>query len=147
MRLYILRPLCCKTFCTSSCICCTPTLRLKITATDPAFRWCRSLVLVLLFSLRKCGGKMAFFGAVNSSELSSHENYYLNWKGVDKNLRCSDMLGPLAFRWLNRKICLAPKYLCTVGLCSKMWVQLVFWESVSFHREMFCRVNFGKLDI
>ena len=50
------------------CICWTPTLRLKMTATDPAFRWCRLLVVVLWFSQRKCGvcpkkvGKMAFFG-------------------------------------------------------------------------------------
>jgi hypothetical protein len=47
-------------------ICWTPTLRLKMTATDPGFRWCKLLVLVLWFSQRKCGvcpkkvGKMAF---------------------------------------------------------------------------------------
>ena len=37
------------------CICRTPILRLKMTATDPAFRWCRLLLLVLWFSQRKCG--------------------------------------------------------------------------------------------
>ena len=65
---YILVPPRCKKYCTTFCICWTPTLRLKMTATDPAFCWCRLLVLVLSFSQRKCGvcpkkvGKMAFIG-------------------------------------------------------------------------------------
>ena len=104
---YILLPPRCKNYCTTSCICWTPTLRLKMTTTDPAFRWCRLLVLVVGFSQRKCGvcpkkvGKTAFLGAVNSSELSSHESYSLNWKGIDQKLGCSEMLGPMAFRWLS----------------------------------------------
>ena len=65
---YILLPPRCKNYCTTFCICLTPTHRLKVTTTDLAFQWCRLLVLVLWFSPRKCGvcpekvGKMAFFG-------------------------------------------------------------------------------------
>ena len=47
---YILLTQRCKNYCTTFCICWTPTLRLKMTATDPVFRWCRLLVLVLWFS-------------------------------------------------------------------------------------------------
>ena len=45
--------------------------------------------------------KWPFLGAVNSSRLSSHAYYSQNYKGIDQKLRCSDMLGPLAFRWLG----------------------------------------------
>ena len=41
--------------------------------------------------------KWPFLGAVNSSGLTSHKNYSLNWNGIDQNLRCPEMLGPLAF--------------------------------------------------
>jgi len=67
-RVYILLPPRWQNYFTTFCICWTPTLRLKMTATDPAFRWCRLLVLVLWFSQRKCCvcpkkvGEMAFFG-------------------------------------------------------------------------------------
>ena len=67
-RVYILLPPRCKKYCTTFCICWTPTLRLKMTATDQAFRWCRLSVLFFSFSHRKCGvcpkkvGKMAFIG-------------------------------------------------------------------------------------
>ena len=67
---YILLPPHCKNYCTTFCICWTPTLQLKITATGPDLRWCRLLVLDLLFSQRKFGicpekvGKMAFFGCI-----------------------------------------------------------------------------------
>ena len=47
---YILLPPCCKKFCTNFCICCTPTLLLKMNAKDPAYRWCRLLVLFFWFS-------------------------------------------------------------------------------------------------
>ena len=50
---YILLLLHCKNYCTTLSICWTPTLRLKTTATNPAFRCCRLLVLVLWFSTRK----------------------------------------------------------------------------------------------
>ena len=65
---YVLMPPRLKNYCTTFCICWTPTHRLEMTATDPAFRWCRLLVLVLLLSQRKCGvcpkkvDEMAFFG-------------------------------------------------------------------------------------
>ena len=52
---YILLPPRCKNYCTTFCLCWTPTLRLKMTAMDPSFRWCRLLVLVLWFSQRNCG--------------------------------------------------------------------------------------------
>ena len=63
-------------------------------------------------------------------------------------LSCSEMLGMLAFRWLNLKICLAKKIVhggtllknaSAVGFLEKP----SFWESVSFHHEMFCVTNFG----
>ena len=50
---YILLPSHWKNYCSPFCICCTPTLRLKTTARDPDVQWCRLLVLVLWFSLRK----------------------------------------------------------------------------------------------
>ena len=65
---YILLPRSWQNYCTTFCICWTPSLRLKMTATVPALRWWRLLVLGLWFSLWKYGvcpkkvGKMAFFG-------------------------------------------------------------------------------------
>ena len=52
---YILLPPRWQNYCTSFCLCWTPTLRLKMTVTDPAFRWCRLLVLVFSCSPSKCG--------------------------------------------------------------------------------------------
>ena len=63
-------------------------------------------------------------------------------------LRCSEMHGPLAFRWLSlKKLCTKIivyggtllKSVSAVGLSEKSF----FLESVSFHREMFCVTNFG----
>ena len=65
------------------------------------------IISPLFVYVGKCGvcpekvGKMAFFSAVNSSGLSSHAYYSLNWKGIEQKLGCSEMLGPLAFRWLD----------------------------------------------
>ena len=44
-----------KKYYTTFCKCWNPTLRLKMTATDPAFQWWRLYVLVLWLSQRKCG--------------------------------------------------------------------------------------------
>ena len=46
---------------------------------------------------------MAFVGAVISSGLSSCENYYFNWKGIDQKVMGSEKLGLVAFKWLNEE--------------------------------------------
>ena len=134
--------------------CWTRTLRLKMTATDPAFQRCRLLDLGFCFPLIKCGvcpkqvGKMAFLGAVKSSRQSSHAYYSKNLKGIDQKLRCSDILGQCAFRWVSWKNSVATKKWCCAGLCSKVVSAVgfsektIFLESVSFHHEMFDVTSF-----
>ena len=136
-------------------MCWTPTLRLKMTATDQAFHWCWLFGLVFWFLPTKCGvcpekvGKMAFFGCSEFQWTKFHENYSFNWKEINPNFRCSEMLWLLAFRWLNWKSVLHhnnrawwdfPQSVSAVGFLQK---KPNFWESVSFHCEMFCLTNFG----
>ena len=74
-------------------------------------------------------------GAVNSSGLGSHVNHSLI-----KSKFCSQMLRPLAFRWLNWKVfhqnnCAWWDFVKN-SKCSQIFRRKKSsWESISFHRE------------
>ena len=151
---YILVPPRCKKYCTTFCICWTPTLRLKMTATDKAFRWCRLSVLFSSFSQRKWGvcpkkvGKMAFIGCsefqwtkfawkllIELKRYQSKVKVFWNAWAVGfqmvklKNLSCTKII--VHGRTLLKSV-------SAVGFTEKP----SFLESVSFHGEMFCVTNF-----
>ena len=63
--------------------------------------WCCDFLRETVEFVLKKEVKWSFFGALKSSALSSHKYYSFNWKGIDTKFRCSEMLGPLAFRCLN----------------------------------------------
>ena len=65
------------------------------------------------------GVQCRFLGAVKSSRQSSQAYYSKNLKGIDQKLRCSDIPGPCALRWVSLKKVFKKKWYL-VGLCSKL---------------------------
>ena len=136
------------------CICWTPTLRLKMTATDPAFRWCWLLVLVLWFSQRKCGvcpkkvGKVTFSGCSEFHWTKLPWRLLLDLKRYLSKVRVFWNAWAIGFQMVKFKNLSCTTIIMHGGTLLKS-VSAVgfseipsFWESVSFQREMFCGNHF-----
>ena len=86
-------------------------------------------------------GKMAFIGCIEFQWTKFAWKLLIELKRYRSKVKVFWHAWAVDFQMVKLKICLAPKYLCMVGLCSKVSVQLdlrkSFLESVSFHGEMF----------
>ena len=125
-----------------------------MTTTDPAFRWCRLLVLVLWFSQRKCGvcptkkvGKMAFFGCSEFQWTKFTWKLLLELKRYRSKVRVFWNAWAIGFQVVKLKNLSCTKIIVHGGTLLKsvnavgFFEKTSFWESVSFCREMFCVIN------
>jgi len=144
----------CKKYCTTFCICWTPTLRLKMTATDKAFRWCRLSVLFFSFSQRKWGvcpkkvGKMAFFGCSEFQWTKFAWKLLIELKRYQSKVKVFWNAWAVGFQMVKlknlscTKIIVHGRTLLKSVSAVEFTEKLSFLESVSFHGEMFCVTNF-----
>ena len=124
-----------------------------MTETDPAFQWCRLLVLVLWFSQRKCGvcpkkvGKTAFFGCSEFQWNKFTWKLLLELKRYQSKVRVFWNAWAIGFQMVKlknlscTKIIVGGTLLKSVSALGFLEKQS-FWESVSFRREIFLVTNF-----
>ena len=108
------------------CIFMTPTHRLKMTTTNPAFGLCRFLVLVFRFSPRKVGvcpekvGIIAFFGCSEFMYTKFPFILLLELKRYWSKVRVFWHAVIVGFPMVGLKNCVASDKGCWVRFCSKV---------------------------